>query len=263
MKKKQEDECYDAGMGMNLRHTAERFSRGIVLRRHLPRDFSRLPIVVSPEASLRYWLPMAKADPMLYRMAKELVQPADVVWDVGANVGLFSFCAAARGASSVLAIEPDGWLCGLMTRSIAAARAPITVLQSAVSDECGKAELEISGRSRAANHLKEARGSSQSSEARFTEQVELVTLDSLLSRFPAPSVLKIDVETHELKVLFGGRRVLEVARPRIWCEVSPENSLALFEFLRLYNYKLHAAATPSPRTPLTRRASWDTLAIPG
>ena len=110
---------------LNFRHTAERFSRGIVLRRRLPRDFSRLPIVVSPEASLRYWLPMSKADPMLYRMAKELVRTGDIVWDVGANVGLFSFSAAARGALVVLAIEPDAWLCGLIRRSIFAASRPV------------------------------------------------------------------------------------------------------------------------------------------
>jgi FkbM family methyltransferase len=172
-----------------------------------------------------------------------------------------SRCAAARHAS-VLAIEPDEWLCGLINRSVAAARDPITVLCAAVSDKNGMAELVISGRSRAANHLKEAKGSSQSSAARFTQPVELVTLDSLLDRFQPPSVLKIDAETYEVKVLFGAKRIIESARPNIWCEVSPENSLAVFDFLHRCDYELFAAATPQPRTPLTKRASWDTLAIP-
>jgi FkbM family methyltransferase len=247
---------------MDLRRIAEHISRGIVLKRRLPRHYSSLPIYVSPEASLRYWLPMSKADPMLYRMAEELVSPGDVVWDVGANVGLFSMCAAARRAASVLAIEPDPWLCGLIIRSGKAARVPITTLSAAVSDECGMAELEISGRSRAANHLKEATGSTQSSEARFTQAVQVFTLDSLLDRYQAPSVLKIDAETHEVKVLFGAKRIIESLRPKIWCEVSPENGFAVFDFLRRHDYELFAAATPQPRTPLTRFASWDTLAIP-
>jgi hypothetical protein len=38
---------------MNLRRWAERFSRGIVLRRRLPDEFRNLPICVSPEAGLR------------------------------------------------------------------------------------------------------------------------------------------------------------------------------------------------------------------
>jgi FkbM family methyltransferase len=194
---------------------------------------------------------------MLYRMARELITPGDVVWDIGANVGLFSFCAAACGADAVVALEPDAWLCDLITRSIPLSKAPISLVCAAVSDRCGMAELEISGRSRAANHLKEARGSSQASEARFVESVDVVTLDSLLARFPPPTVLKIDAETHELRVLSGAQRILEVSRPRIWSEVSPENSLGVFEFLQSRGYELYAAATPQPRTPLTKRASWE------
>jgi FkbM family methyltransferase len=247
-----------------VRRVAERFSRGIVLKRRLPREFSRLRICVSPEASLRYWLPMSKADPMLYRMAKELVSAGDVVWDVGANVGLFSVCAAARVGSSgsVLAIEPDVWLCNLLNRTARTAPAKITVLSAAVSDCNSISALEISERSRAANHLTEATGSSQSSARRFTQAVVTVTLDSLLDHFRPPSVLKIDAETHELKVLLGARKIIQSARPKIWCEVSPENSLGVFEFLQKQGYELHGAAMPQPRTVLTKRAWWDTLALP-
>jgi hypothetical protein len=60
---------------MNLRRWAEYFSRGIVLRRRLPDEFRNLPIYVSPEAGLRYWLGLGKVDAMLCRMARELVTP--------------------------------------------------------------------------------------------------------------------------------------------------------------------------------------------
>src|SRR5258708_3367642 len=105
---------------MNLRRWAEHVSRGVVLRRRLPAEFRKLPIYVSPEAGLRYWRrDLGKADPMLCRMARELVTAGSVVWDVGANVGLFSFSAAALAgpSGSVLAIEPDLWLGQLLTRS--------------------------------------------------------------------------------------------------------------------------------------------------
>jgi hypothetical protein len=72
----------------NLRHLAERFSKGVILRRHLPKQFQSLPLYVSPEAGLRYWgRGLETADPMLFRMVRELVKPGSVVWDVGANVG--------------------------------------------------------------------------------------------------------------------------------------------------------------------------------
>jgi FkbM family methyltransferase len=253
---------------MNFRKAAERFSRGIVLKRRLPPEFHHLPIYVSPEASLRYWLRISQFDPMLYRMARELVKPGARVWDVGANVGLFSFCAAALAgpSGSVLAIEPDVWLVQLIHRSswewkrAQAPAAPVSVVCAAISDHSQLSHLQISERSRAANHLSESRGSTQADGSRYSQPTIAVPLDFLLDYFPAPKVLKIDAETHETRVLQGARRLLETVRPVIWCEVSPENSQAVFDILDPLDYVLYAAAA-TERVPLDR-ASWDTLAVP-
>ena len=256
---------------MNLRHLVERFSRGVILRRHLPRQFQNLPLYVSPDAGFRYWRwGVETADPMLFRMVRELVRPGSVVWDVGANVGLFSFSAAALAGPSgfVLAIEPDVWLAHLLARSAqriqqhSAEAAPVAVLCAAASEGNRIRQLQIAERARAANHLMEAKGSSQAGGSRYQQATVTVSLDFLLDSFPAQSVLKIDVETAEVNVLRGASTLLRNRAPVIWCEVAAHNSETVLELLHQSGYELLSAAVePGKRTPLAR-APWDTLAVP-
>jgi FkbM family methyltransferase len=250
------------------RRVAERLSRGVVLRRHLPSEFQRLPLDVTPEAGLRHWGRLSQVDPHLFRMARELVQSGHVVWDVGANVGLFAFSAAARAGASglVLAIEPDVWLAHLMNRSARRisrrklAVAPVKVLCAVASSQPGTGELEIAERARASNHLSGISGSSQTGGYRQLQPTVSVTLDSLLACFPPPNLLKIDVESHEAEVLRGAIRLLENSRPVVWCEVDPANSDVVSRLFHEKDYRLFGAAD-FPHPAITR-AWWNTLAIP-
>lgn len=253
---------------MGIRKLVEQMSRGIVLRRRLPPTFNRLPIYVTPEAGLRYWTKMSMVDPLLYDMAEELVKPRSVVWDVGANVGLFSFCAAALSGPSgfILAIEPDLWLAQLIARSsgrLDSGRftcSKVRVLCASASDAGRVSELQVAERARASNHLVEAAGSNQAEALRHLQLTVSLTLDSLLEYFPAPSVLKVDVETHEANVLRGAKRLLREIRPQIWCEVSHQNSQEVTQLLYEAKYKLHGAEIrPHPQID---RAWFHTLAIP-
>jgi FkbM family methyltransferase len=214
---------------------------------------------VTPEAGLGFWGRSSQFDPFLYRMAEFLVDLGDAVWDVGANVGLFSFCAgfAAGSGGSVLAIEPDLILCRLLRKSYEANRKRLgkfSVLEAAISDCTGIAQLEISPRSRAMNRITQFPNAC--SVPPLT--VPIVTLDSLLEKYPPPSVLKIDVEGHELQVLRGATRVLAEVRPAIWCEVSHEHSRDVAKLLRGAGYLIKSARTGQT----TEYANWDTLAVP-
>ena len=251
---------------MSIRRLAEHASRGVVLSRRLPSKFARLPIYVTPEAGLRYWMAMSRVDPLLYSMAEELVKPKSVIWDIGANVGLFSFCAAALAGPDgfVLAIEPDLWLAQIIARSSRRLDSnsfqcsKVKVLCASVSDSAGISELEIAERARASNHLVDATGSTQAEASRHRQLTVSVTLDSLLEHFRAPSILKIDVETHEARVLRGAKRLLEEIRPSIWCEVSHQNSHEVGELLHEAKYDLYGAETHQR----IERPWFQTLAIP-
>lgn len=252
-----------------LRALLERLSRDRVVRRRLPRDLGGAALYVSPDAALKLWKrDLAQADPLLLRLAAELVVPGSVVWDVGANVGLFAFAAAHRAGPTgrILAVEADDWLAALVRRSAAAAGpvyAPVDVLAAAVADRPGIADLWIAERGRAGNHLRNVPGSTQTGGRRESRKVVTVTLDGLLDGFPAPALVKIDVEGAEALCLQGAGRLLSEVRPAVVCEVTEENTGAVAEQLRQHGYTLFdAAAAPELRRPLAAPV-WNTLALPG
>jgi FkbM family methyltransferase len=251
-----------------LRRLLERLSRNLVLRRHLPAEFGRAPLLVTPGSALNLWrFDLGKADPMLFSVVREHVTPGDTVWDVGANVGLFSFAAAARagGEGRVLALEADSWLVGLLRRSasLPANRAlHVEVLPAAAAERVDVARFNIAVRGRAASYLDTAGGSSQAGGVLESQLVPTVSLDWLLDRFPAPSFVKIDVEGGELAVLKGASRLLSEARPAILCEVFGERRSEVDALLRGFGYELFDAVRPAgERVPLDSSVE-NTLAYP-
>jgi FkbM family methyltransferase len=244
-----------------IRSLAEKFSRNVVLKRRLPREFEGRKLFVSPDSALRYWRPgLANADRVLLRLAQRLVKPGDIVWDIGANVGLFSFSAAAMSGphGRVLSIEPDPWLASLLVRSEGQGlegHAPVTVLPVAVSSDLGLIDLHVSKRGRASNFVS-GFGSTQAGGTRFTISVLSVSLDWISEKVPMPNVLKIDVEGMEHLVLRGARRVLE-RRPIVICEVSASHSREVKSCLSSFDYKiLDSQLNPAVEVP------FDLVAVP-
>jgi FkbM family methyltransferase len=222
---------------MFLRSFAERYSRNVVLRRRLPSDLGGRTIYVTPDSALRFWhWNVEKVDPELFGIVRTFVPSNSVVWDIGANVGLFSFSCAAK-ACTVLAVEPDSWLSSLLVRS-AVQNENVHVLTAAIEESVGLVELNIAERGRSANFVR-GFGTAQSGGARFHQTVISVTLDWLSERFPLPDVLKIDVEGMEGKVLASGQQLFRQAKPIIISEVLPQNSALVTKLLTSIDYRLH------------------------
>jgi FkbM family methyltransferase len=222
---------------------------------------------VTPDAALRYWRwNLEKIDPTLLAAALELIRTGDQTWDIGANVGLFSFAAAACAGPSgrVVAIEPDTQLVELLRRSArlqSASQSSVDVLPVAVSDRAGLAEFLIAARGRSSSHLA-GTGYSETGGTRAKQLVPTITLDWLLEQYGPPAVVKIDAEGAEIHALLGAERLLSVARPRLLVEVAGENAPAVTSILKRHHYALFDADVPSHRRGRLDQAVWNTVAFP-
>jgi FkbM family methyltransferase len=254
-----------------LRSLMEKAVRRTVVCRRLPRAHGGAPIYVTGSAGLKYLgRRMDRIDPSLCSLAAEFVQKRSVVWDVGANVGLFAFSAAhhAGPEGRVLAFEADAWLVQLLRRSASlqpASSAPVEVVPVAVAGECDLRTFNLSSRSRATNALAGygAAGFGGAIPGQIKEQqtVSAVSLDWCAKRRPLPDLIKIDVEGAELEVLTGARYILEVKHPVIVCEVSSTNSPGVTALLRDMGYRMFNADAPTASRTELPAAPWSTLGI--
>ncbi|HEY6940489.1 FkbM family methyltransferase [Dokdonella sp.] len=256
-------------MNAFVRRWAEALLRPLVLRRRMPASAGRGWLVVSAKVGgLKYLLkPAERWDPELVRIASRLVSEGDIVWDVGANVGLFSKAASERAGprGHVVALEADDDAATLLLRTaqLASSRcAPMTVVPTAVGRRCGFASFAIARRARASNAL-EGYGSTQTGGTREVRRVASTSLDALIDRFGAPDVVKIDVEGAEMEVLEGASRLLVEVRPAIYCEVCSATRSAVSRLLHAHSYAMWDGADFDQAEGLgIALAAGNTVAIP-
>lgn len=249
-----------------LRTIIERMSRKTAFRRSLPSNVGGAQIYASGSAGLKYlFRPMDSIDPVLCRLAVESVRRGHVVWDVGSNVGLFSFAAAhlAGETGKVFAFEADVWLVQLLRRSASIqplSSASVQIVPAAVANSCDVRTFNIAARSRASSSLA-GYGNSQTGGIAEQQSVISVSIDWLAERLPPPDVIKIDVEGAELEVLTGALGLLRTKGPVVLCEVCQERSREVTELLRSVGYRIYDGEMPAARRPEVVVAPWNTLAI--
>ncbi|GAB4470405.1 MAG: hypothetical protein Kow0088_03260 [Anaerolineales bacterium] len=165
-----------------------------------------------------YWL--GTYEPHLHSAIQDFVRPGQVVYDVGANVGyitlLLARCVGRTG--SVVAIEPFPENVERLKKNLAANAnlAPVNVIPAAVVETSRTVTFQI-GLSDDTGHVVAV--PSGTSEGREIE-VEGVSLDDLVFErgYPAPAVVKIDIEGGEVAALQGMSRLLKNVRPLILIE---------------------------------------------
>lgn len=210
---------------------------------------------------------MESVDPVLCGLAREFVRPGHVVWDVGSNIGLFTFAAAhlAGEAGQVFAFEADVWLVQLLRRSASiqpSTSASVRIIPVAVADSCDVRTFNIAARSRASSALA-GYGNSQTGGIAEQQSVISVSVDWLAGKLPLPDVIKIDVEGAELEVLVGALGLLRTKGPIILCEVCEERSPEVTVLLKNVGYRIYDGEVSASDRPEVAVAPWSTIAIRG
>lgn len=167
-------------------------------------------------------------EPRVCRVLEALLEPGDVFFDVGANVGFFTVLGARLCApgGTVHAFELDPRLIGEIARSVCLNRglAHVRTICCACGD--GNGDLVAYAPSQwgnpSTNRIVPLASQSQHAADASGTAVTL-TLDRYCDRSGVrPDLVKMDIEGGEVEALRGMRRVLTEARPRLVLELHPE-----------------------------------------
>lgn len=174
------------------------------------------------------WEHPLSADQTLVSMFARVIRPGDVVYDVGANIGLFTRVFIHWfGARYVVAFEPMTGNLDLLRDNVAlgSLQPQVDVTPVALSDHDGIEELQIDDMMSGSAVLNSvSHGAPSSGRAKYglppaTERVTVQTLSTFLSTHsptpPKPDVMKIDTEGAEVIILQGARAPLLDLKPRL------------------------------------------------
>lgn len=173
---------------------------------------------------------------------RRTVAPGDVVWDVGANVGVMALAAARLTGPSgrVVAVEPEPGCAAAVARNAALNDIGwIDVVAAAADAHSGETDILVV-RDRLWTRLASVGDHEQGEEVLRVPAVALDDLDA-----PAPAVVKIDVEGGELEVLAGMTRLLRDVRPVVICEMHGKNA-AFCDAIEAAGYEVSNLAGPEP-----------------
>jgi FkbM family methyltransferase len=144
----------------------------------------------------------------------------DIVWDIGASIGLHTVHCAAS-VKQVVAFEPDPSTNQRLRQNIQlnGLSERVRVENCALSDKEGLLELHTDGLSGFAPSLK-AQGRHSS-----VTKVPVQTIDQMVAAgVPCPTVIKMDIEGAEFGALLGGRSLMgsRTAPRLLFIEIHPD-----------------------------------------
>lgn len=174
-----------------------------------------------------FWL--GTYEPWVQDAIARYLRPGDWAWDVGAYIGYHTLLMWRLGAN-VVAFEPDRETFDRLSKNLSLNGArSVQALRRAVGREAGWAQLVPVEGSPQQTHV----------EWQAAGECPVVSLDDLLLEFPAPRLVKVDVEGAELDVLAGATRLIREVGP-VWIVEphAPETAREVADCFETYGYEV-------------------------
>jgi FkbM family methyltransferase len=176
-------------------------------------------IVRGPMAGMRwrrrnclpFWYHLGIYEPETSRFLAAHLRPGDTFWDLGANAGYHTLMGArAVGPTGrVISVEPDPGTCKILREQLEInGITNCTVVQAAVSNRPGRTVLIRRASDPRGNALQQIDNPAIDNKEGDAVEVPCVTMDELSSLYPAPRLIKMDIEGAEVLALPGGRSFL-------------------------------------------------------
>lgn len=156
-------------------------------------------------ALYRWWMARHDYEEAFGKRLLASITPDSVVWDIGANVGLYTKECVEAGARKVISFEPAPGSLNVLRQVAAQFPGRVVVMDVALSDAAGTSSFLAEADS-VTNRLVEA-----GADVGKVVQVRMCRGEDLLTErgVEAPSIIKIDVEGFEVEVIRGLGKVLE------------------------------------------------------
>ena len=160
-------------------------------------------------------------EPWTVEWLEDAVAAGEVLYDIGANVGVFSLIAARQCGATVVAFEPGYATFARLCENIQlnGCEAAIVPVPLPLAERTGLVKLRYRHLEAGQSRHSISRGNwhrGDTAAGHYVQPICAVTLDMMVASFhlPAPHHMKIDVDGAELRVLQGAAVTLQSATLR-------------------------------------------------
>lgn len=175
-----------------------------------------------------FWSGLGKTwEPETINLWINLSQKSKVIFDIGANTGIYSLIAGTLNPNTkIIAFEPSNLVIPKFKRNMIDNKLDIQLIEKGVSNECGnKVFYDVKGDHQSSASLSDQKLKYfEAFKGEINEyRIDTIRLDSFIKNTGIiPDLIKIDVELHEPEVIEGMGELLFEHKPTLIIEVLTE-----------------------------------------